>query len=99
LLGFYDGGSEQHTIADLLAIAVHPNYQRMGIGRTLLDFAIRMAELASRARRVQEIQLTVADTNAVGQRLFTSSGFQILNQHHGFYDGGQRAIRMTRALA
>ena len=58
-----------------------------------------LARLASRAQRVREIQLTVADTNHVGWHLFTSSGFEVLDHNHGNYDGGQRAIRMTRALA
>ncbi len=100
LLGFYHPpGPAQRTIADLLAIAVDPAHQRQRVGKALLDFAIQMARLASRAERVREIQLTVADTNHVGWHLFTSSGFEVLDHNHGNYDGGQRAIRMTRALA
>jgi hypothetical protein len=47
---------------------------------------------------VDEIRLTVAETNAVGQRLFAAHGFSVLDDHHGHYDGGQRAIRMSRRL-
>jgi len=100
LLGFYEPGTtSERYVADLLAIAVDPMHQRKGVGRRLLDYAIQLARLASRANRVGEIQLTVADTNRVGQHLFSTSGFEILDQHHGAYDGGQRAIRMTRDLA
>jgi ribosomal protein S18 acetylase RimI-like enzyme len=100
LLGFYEppGVSEGAHVADLLAIAVAPAHQRRGVGRRLLDHAIYMARLASRTNEIPEMRLTVADTNKVGQRLFQSTGFDILNENHGSYDGGQRAIRMSRSL-
>jgi ribosomal protein S18 acetylase RimI-like enzyme len=100
LLGFYQppGAPVGAYVADLLAIAVAPDHRRRGVGRDLLEYAIHVARLASRTNRVPEIRLTVADTNQVGQRLFASSGFRVLDAHHGSYDGGQRAIRMTRAL-
>jgi ribosomal protein S18 acetylase RimI-like enzyme len=100
LLGFYQpAGIEAGTyMADLLAIAVDPAHQRKGVGRSLLRYAVHLAELASRTNRVPEIRLTVADTNRVGRHLFTSSGFRVLDENHGSYDGGQRAIRMARPL-
>lgn len=100
LLGFYQppGGLPGGYVADLLAIAVDPEYRRRGIGRTLLDYAIQLARRASRTTRVPEIRLTVADSNEAGWQLFTNSGFRVLDANHGSYDGGQRAIRMTRSL-
>ncbi len=101
LLGFYQlpgSPSSGSYVADLLAIAVSPEHRKRGVGRGLLDYAIGVARLASRTNRVPEIRLTVAATNAIGQRLFTSSGFRVLDPNHGAYDRGQRAIRMTRAL-
>ncbi len=98
LLGFYEPSGEGTTVADLLAIAVEPQRQRHGIGRRLLRYAIELATLIGQNNGVCEIRLTVADSNSAGRELFASAGFGILNADHGLYDGGQRAIRMTRAL-
>jgi ribosomal protein S18 acetylase RimI-like enzyme len=109
LLGFYEpttgtagtalpGASGEAYVADLLALAVDPPAQRQGVGRRLLGHAIAVAELASRHGRVSELRLTVAEGNAVGLRLYQQTGFQVLDEDHGSYDGGQRAIRMVRAL-
>jgi len=98
LLGFYEPSREDCCVADLLAIAVSPREQRRGIGRRLLRYAIDLAELIGAKNSVTEIRLTVAETNRAGRRLFGSAGFSILDADHGLYDGGQRAIRMTRPL-
>ena len=100
LLGFYEPPGAEHgtTIADLLAIAVDRPYQRNGVGKRLLEHAIHLAALGRQSGRIDEIRLTVADSNQVGQRFFTSFGFRVLDENHGHYDGGQRAIRMTRPL-
>jgi len=100
LLGFYEppGGELGSHIADLLAIAVDRPFQRGGIGSRLLEHAIHLAGLSRQGGRISEIRLTVADSNQVGQRFFASFGFRVLDEQHGHYDGGQRAIRMGRRL-
>jgi ribosomal protein S18 acetylase RimI-like enzyme len=103
LLGFYTGWGEGsprpgELVADLLAIAVAPEHQRAGIGNRLLEFALDfVGEAASRAP-VTEIRLTVAESNPGAQRLFRRHGFDSVDEHHGEYDGGQRAIRMRRVI-
>lgn len=99
LLGFYqpaDAGGR--WVADLLAIAVAPAHQRRGLGKELLAHALEVARSAGRASDVREIRLTVAENNTVGQRLYTRTGFSVVDEDHGSYDGGQRAIRMARYL-
>lgn len=100
LLGFYEPDTVPAGayVADLLAIAVAPGFQRQGLGRYLLRYAIHVARLAGREHRVCEIRLTVAETNQRGRRLFSSSGFRVLEEDHGCYEGGQRAIRMSLPL-
>ena len=100
LLGFYEpsGTTPGAYVADLLAIAVARGHQRQGIGTRLLEHAIHLAGVVGDASRVSEIRRTVSETNAVGQRFFSAHGFQVMDQDHGRYDRGQRAIRMTRPV-
>jgi ribosomal protein S18 acetylase RimI-like enzyme len=100
LVGFYPAGPwpAAACVADLLAIAVARPFQRQGIGKRLLECAIELAEAARDTREVLEMRLTVADSNHIGQRLFASTGFTVIDKDHGHYDGGQRAIRMGRRL-
>jgi ribosomal protein S18 acetylase RimI-like enzyme len=100
LLGFYEpsGAAPGAYVADLLAIAVSRDHQRKGIGTRLLEHAIHLAGVVSDSSRVSELRLTVSETNAVGQRFFSAHGFQVMDQDHGRYDGGQRAIRMARPV-
>ena len=100
LLGYFEPLSESNKqlLVDLLAIAVVPDCQRRGIGRGLLLEAIRIATKAARGFTQADLRLTVSETNPVAQRLFSSEGFEILDPHHGTYDRGQRAIRMSRRL-
>ncbi len=98
LLGFYEPGDRKALVADLLAIGVSPDHQRQGVGRTLLEFALELSTEAARNSHVSEIRLTVAATNHPALALFHGAGFEVLDSHHGAYDGGQRAIRMVKRL-
>lgn len=86
------------NIADLLALAVEPAWQSRGLGRSLVDHTVAMATATARAGRLRELRLCVADDNAVGQRLYRTSGFQHVDGEFGAYPGGQRAVRMVYPL-
>ncbi len=100
LVGFYEppDAPQGSFVADLLAIAVVPAYQRQGVGSRLLEYAIELSTMAGDRVPVPELRLTVAHTNHPAQRLFEKAGFEVLDEQHGSYDGGQRAIRMRRWL-
>ncbi|HEY4179022.1 MAG TPA: N-acetyltransferase [Kofleriaceae bacterium] len=104
MLGFYmedlTGGAQlanQQVIADLLALAVLPSQQRRGVGSRLLEHVIEVAERVAPASRIDQLRLTVSETNAGAQRMYVRSGFRIVDGS-ATYDRGQRALRMSRPL-
>jgi len=102
LLGFYmepaGSGGAQAAVADLLAIAVAAPHQRRGIGSALLQQVISVAGRVGPQNRIDELRLTVAEHNVVGQRMYDRAGFRVVDAATGHYAGGQRALRMVRRL-
>jgi ribosomal protein S18 acetylase RimI-like enzyme len=98
MLGFYtDDPASKQVIADLLALAVLPIYQRHGIGSNLLAHVIDVAERVAPSSHIGQLRLTVAEDNVGAQRLYARSGFRIVDGS-ATYDRGQRALRMARPL-
>lgn len=99
MLGFYSEAPNQsnEVVADLLALAVLPAFQRRGIGNKLLTHVIEVAERVAPSSRIAALRLTVAETNLGAQRLYERAGFRIIDGS-ATYDRGQRALRMARPL-
>lgn len=102
MLGFYleeppASGGPGNVVADLLALAVPPSYQRRGIGTKLLHHVIEVAERVAPTSRITALRLTVAETNTSAQRLYARNGFRVVDGS-STYDRGQRALRMARDL-
>ncbi len=97
MLGFYRI-DDAAWAADLLAIAVDPSAQARGVGRRLLEHAVTAARAARKHLPVREIRLAVADVNTRARRMFTAAGFAEVPGEYGRYDGGQRALHMSRRL-
>ena len=102
MLGFYTEEAsasdvKQQVVADLLALAVLPTYQRKGIGSKLLTHVIDVAERVAPSSHISQLRLTVAENNVGAQRLYARAGFHIV-EGAATYDRGQRALRMVRAL-
>jgi ribosomal protein S18 acetylase RimI-like enzyme len=95
LTTYRDADAAQRIVADLVAIAVAPEFQSRGIGECLLAHAF---SLAGNARvPAQEMWLVVAEGNARAQRFFARNGFRF-GGGVGVYPAGQRALRMVRPL-
>lgn len=103
MLGFYmeepPGGraGTRQVVADLLALAVLPPYQRHGIGTRLLEHVIEVAERVAPSSHIHQLRLTVAEHNTSAQRLYARAGFHVVDGA-ATYDRGQRALRMARPL-
>lgn len=97
LMAYPNPAKRSEAVADLLAIAVAPEYQAQGIGTLLLRKSIEHAPLLDAVIPIREIHLSVAENNARGQRLFARHGFRY-SRDEGIYPAGQRALHMSRPL-
>ena len=99
MLGFYleSPNPSAEVVADLLALAVLPAFQRRGIGSKLLTHVIEVSERVAPSSRIAALRLTVAETNTSAQRLYARAGFRVVDGS-AVYDRGQRALRMVRPL-
>ncbi len=85
-------------VGDVLAIGVAPEWQGLGVGRTLLEHAIGFCEQIAERAPVRRLRLSVASTNTRARRLFEACGFTEQDGDFGVYDGGQPALLLERAL-
>jgi len=103
MLGFYldepsaTPNGQSQVIADLLALAVLPSFQRRGIGTKLLHHVIEVAERVAPSSHITSLRLTVAELNTGAQRLYARHGFRVIDGS-ATYDRGQKALRMARPL-
>ena len=99
MLGFYmeAPSASSEVVADLLALAVLPAFQKRGIGAKLLTHVIEVAERVAPSSHIAALRLTVAEMNLPAQRLYLRAGFRVVDGS-ATYDRGQRALRMSRPL-
>jgi ribosomal protein S18 acetylase RimI-like enzyme len=94
MIGALPGGAEGETHAEVLAIAITPEFQRRGIGSELLQFAQRKVEEMGE----QRLFLHTAKENLVAQKLFLRHGYRPVGTKRGFYPSGQDALMMVKEL-
>lgn len=106
MLGFYlepapqlgEGASQ--SVADLLALAVAPPFQRQGLGKALLRHVMATAARVAESTGAWELRLTVAANNHVAQRMYERAGFSRAPEVPAVsYERGQAAVRMVRELS
>lgn len=91
MIGALPGDAEGETRAEVLAIAVTPEFQRRGIGDELLRLAQRKAEGIGE----QSLFLHTAKENVAAQKLFLRNGYRPVGTKKGFYPSGQDALMMV----
>jgi [ribosomal protein S18]-alanine N-acetyltransferase len=80
--------------AEILSIAIAPNWRGRGFARPLLDVHIRrLAGLGTRA-----VLLEVDEHNAPANRLYRNAGFYEVGRRLRYYDGGATALVLRRDL-
>jgi ribosomal-protein-alanine N-acetyltransferase len=101
------GGNEsgQHVIgficfrnvieeSELLEIAVHPDYRKMGIGKKLMQFYIDF----SRRKGIQTFYLEVNASNQSAIQLYQAFTYQFLGVKKKFYQGKSDALLMRKRI-
>lgn len=91
LAGYISAYTETDT-GYIASIAVHPDYRRRGIGRTLLRVAMR---LLSRKPDVTAIRLHVRQSNQSAIALYYKLGFRTTGSETQYYKDGEAAFVMT----
>jgi ribosomal-protein-alanine N-acetyltransferase len=82
------------AVCELLAIAVEPDRQQMGIGRRLLKEIERRAEQMGEAA----LLLHTAVANLPAQKLFSKAGYRPGGIKKKFYPAGQDALMMFKKI-
>lgn len=80
---------------DIHNIAVHADYRRRGIARTLLNRVVAVA----RDQSIKQVLLEVRYSNLPAQKLYETMGFVKTGVRKGYYsDNGEDAFAMTLDL-
>jgi [ribosomal protein S18]-alanine N-acetyltransferase len=80
--------------AEILSVAIGPNWRRRGFARPLLDLHLRhLAGLGART-----VFLEVAEHNTPATRLYRRAGFHEVGRRQGYYDGAAAALVLRRDL-
>ncbi len=88
-------GVRDEAEAELLAIAISPEYQRRGIGEKLLT---HMEDLA-RNLGIEEMVIHTAAINKTAHRFFAKNGFIQRGTVNRYYPLGQKALEMSKTLS
>jgi ribosomal-protein-alanine N-acetyltransferase len=92
MLGRFSHDSPLSRVYELLAIAVEPEMQNIGIGGLLMmEIEVKAEELEA-----ETLVLHTAVDNMPGRKLFKKHGFTESEEKNGFYPEGQDAMMMLR---
>jgi ribosomal-protein-alanine N-acetyltransferase len=80
--------------AEIVSVAVHPDYRRQGMARALIEHTLRALGDAG----IRRVELRVRDTNTAGIRLYRSFGFRRAGLERRYYEDGGHAVHMRLAL-
>ena len=79
--------------AEIVSIAVHPKYQKLGVGSALIGHTL----FALKEKKMQSVKLMVRTTNASGVRFYRRFGFTRVRRIPRYYEDGGDAFRMSLA--
>jgi ribosomal-protein-alanine N-acetyltransferase len=80
--------------AHLLLLAVDPAHARLGIGRTMLEWLERSAQVAGLGR----VTLEARASNVGAHAFYRSLGYAAAQMLPGYYNGRETSVRMVKAF-
>ena len=80
--------------ARIYSLNVHPEYRRMGIASSLMDFASDMVK----KKGYDNITLETGISNTAAQNLYRTKGFHVDNKLSNYYTNGDDALHYIRKL-
>lgn len=95
MLGRCNQDRDFSRIYELLAIAVEPEMQGLGVGSLLM----RKIEEAARKLEAEELLLHTAVDNMPGRKLFEKHGFSASEIKKRFYPNGQDSLMMKKEFS
>lgn len=75
-------------------LAVDPDYQGQGVGRSLMEKAEQLAVL----EKFNAVSLHVRADNDKAIHLYESMGFKVIGTAHGYYNDGMNGLKMKKSL-
>lgn len=81
-------------IANLNLIAIKPGYRRQNLGRGLLSWLQKSAEVAG----IKFIHLELRSTNQAAKKFYEKLGYVEYQAIAGYYGGKENALRMRKTL-
>jgi ribosomal-protein-alanine N-acetyltransferase len=94
MFGSVNEGQDVPTAAEILAIAVEPGMQGLGIGQMLMSAIEKEAAVAGEKR----IYLHTAVGNITAQKLFAKNSYRPAEMKPHFYPRGQDALLMLKEI-
>lgn len=94
MISYFPPETHPQQVSELLAIAVAPKKQHMGIGTMLL----REVERKAAQMGIRELFLHTAEENLAAQNLFAKNGYVSWGINEGFYPAGQNALIMSKEI-
>ena len=82
------------TEAHLALLAVHPSFQRQGLG----DYLVRWQELVAEAAGIRKVSLEVRTTNHAAISFYYSLGYVDNGLIRGYYENSEDALKMVHLL-
>jgi len=80
--------------AEIVSLAVHPDYRRRGVA----DALMRRTLDALRKAGVRRVSLMVRTGNTAGEQLYRAHGFRRVRLERRYYEDGGDGFLMVRAI-
>ncbi|HLY18221.1 MAG TPA: ribosomal protein S18-alanine N-acetyltransferase [Bryobacteraceae bacterium] len=93
IAGYLAASTEKRT-AEIVSLAVHPQYRRSGVADALLRHVLHKLRKAG----LRRVELMVRPGNIAAQELYGGFGFREGRLARRYYEDGGDGLQMTRAL-